>query len=74
MGEDLEQRESFLRLFVAMDVHQNGAGLPVLGNHDRFPLLLKLIEHLGGMRFDKADGLDLGGEANSTPPELNIVR
>lgn len=67
MGENLEQGERFLCLLVAVDIHQNGTGLAVLGNHDRFPLLLKLIEHLGGMRFDKADGLDLRGKANSTP-------
>jgi hypothetical protein len=74
MGENLQQGEGFLRLLVGADIHQNSARLSVLGDHDRLPVLLQLVENLGRVRLDEADRLDLRRKADGTPPGLNIVR
>ncbi len=74
MGEDLEQCQSLLRLLIGVHIHQDGSGFAILSDHDGFAVLLKLVKNFRRVRFDEADGFDLGRKPDDAPPEPNIVR
>src|SRR5688572_23266714 len=57
--EHLQQRERFLRLLVGSDVLHDRLGFTVLRDDERFAVLGEVANHVGGVRLEIGDRLDL---------------
>lgn len=67
-SEDLEQREGFLCLLIAVDILNDDLGFAVLGDDQRFLPVRKLAYDLGSMGFEVADWLDSAGKFQGLLP------
>ena len=63
-GQNFQQGQRLLGLFVAGHVLQYGAGLAVLGDDQWLAVFGQLRQYLGGIGLEIGDRLDLGGKAH----------